>query len=220
MPNLRFSLKFGGKKGWGYIFLLTLRGSPSNGGIFCSILPNEDYMARETVAEMARFSPHSIKNLAASLKLNLIYSLRVTGMWISIQSRVPAFSMTVSWADIFNILGLCPCFSTNRNRQFQKRMRASRRRLMSLFLGVSCSCFSIRWGAWRYLIGGKVTEQFRPILFLRWRSFYLSSLRLYAQWRASLKPLWWLLSIMRVRFPRSMEPLLCSRLMPLQWAVT
>ena len=118
MPSLRFSLKFGGKKGWGYIFLLTLRGSPSNGGIFCSILPNEDYMARETGAEMARFSPHSIKNLAASLKLNLIYSLRVTGMWISIQSRVPAFSMTVSWADIFNILGLCPCFSTSENRQY------------------------------------------------------------------------------------------------------
>lgn len=34
-----------------------------------------------------------------------------------------------------------------------------------LFLGVSCSCFSIRKGAWRYLIGGKDTEQFRPIFF-------------------------------------------------------
>ena len=34
-----------------------------------------------------------------------------------------------------------------------------------LFLGVSCSCFSIRKGVWRYLRCGKDTEQFRPIFF-------------------------------------------------------
>ena len=188
MPSLRFSLKFGGKKGWGYIFLLTLRGSPSNGGIFCSILPNEDYMARETGAEMARFSPHSIKNLAASLKLNLIYSLRVTGMWISIQSRVPAFSMTVSWADIFNILGLCPCFSTNRNRQFQKRMRASRRRLTSLLWAWAVRAFlyvKVLGGTWL----AEKTQNSSAQFFLLWRSLFLFFLCLYVQCRASLKPL-------------------------------
>ena len=60
-------LKFEENKCWNYIFLLTLRGGPSNGRIFCSILPNDDYMAREYVLKTTHNSPHLLKNLAAKL---------------------------------------------------------------------------------------------------------------------------------------------------------
>ena len=116
------------------------------------------------------------------------YSPRVTGMWLSIQSRVPTFSKTVSWADIFNILGLCPCFSTNRNRQFQKRMRASRRRLMSYFWAWAVRAFlyvKVLGGTWL----AEKTQNSSAQFFLLWRSFFLFFLCLYVQCRASLKPL-------------------------------
>ena len=79
---------------------------------------------------------------------------------------MPTFSKSVSWADIFNILGLCPCFSTSEKSPIISLSYESKQtKAHVLFLGVSCSCFSIRKGVWRYLRCGKDTEQFRPIFF-------------------------------------------------------
>lgn len=79
---------------------------------------------------------------------------------------MPTFSKSVSWADIFYILGLCPCFSTSEKSPIISLSYESKQtKAHVLILGVSCSCFSIRTGVWRYLRCGKDTEQFRPIFF-------------------------------------------------------
>lgn len=79
---------------------------------------------------------------------------------------MPTFSKSVSWADIFYILGLCPCFSTSEKSPIISLSYESKQtKAHVLILGVSCSCFSIRTGVWRYLRCGKGTEQFRPIFF-------------------------------------------------------
>lgn len=79
---------------------------------------------------------------------------------------MPTFSKSVSWADIFYILGLCPCFSTSEKSPIISLSYESKQtKAHVLILGVSCSCFSIRTGVWRYLRCGKDTEQFRPFFF-------------------------------------------------------
>lgn len=79
---------------------------------------------------------------------------------------MPTFSKSVSRADIFYILGLCPCFSTSEKSPIISLSYESKQtKAHVLILGVSCSCFSIRTGVWRYLRCGKDTEQFRSIFF-------------------------------------------------------
>lgn len=79
---------------------------------------------------------------------------------------MPTFSKSVSWVDIFYILGLCPCFSTSEKSPIISLSYESKQtKAHVLILGVSCSCFSIRTGVWRYLRCGKDTEQFRPFFF-------------------------------------------------------
>lgn len=86
---------------------------------------------------------------------------------------MPTFSKSVSWADIFYILGLCPCFSTSEKSPIISLSYESKQtKAHVLILGVSCSCFSIRTGVWRYLRCGKDTEQFRPIFFAMKKLLY------------------------------------------------
>lgn len=47
--------------------------------LFCSVLPNDNYMVRELVDETAHHSPHTIKTLLLTSNLTY-YSPRVTGM--------------------------------------------------------------------------------------------------------------------------------------------